>query len=63
MNGKNLRREKFLSRIFSARLHSPDHRPPECWRTLFWLVFWLAGIPVGMIGYLSMLLWAYGVTG
>ena len=50
----NLRREKSIRLVIGQR---------ERLRMLLWLLFWLVGIPVGMIGYLSMLLWAYGVAG
>jgi hypothetical protein len=34
------------------------------WQTRFWIVlFWLLGIPLTTICFLSMLFWAYGVDG
>ena len=33
------------------------------WKTPVWFLLWLLGIPVGMIGFLSVLFWAYGVDG
>jgi hypothetical protein len=55
--------EEFLSRKFSAPAIRLIIGQPERWRTLLWLVLWLVGIPLSMIGYLSMLLWAYGAAG
>jgi hypothetical protein len=34
----------------------------EHWQTRFWLaLLWLLGIPLTTLGFVSMLLWAYGV--
>ena len=35
----------------------------ERWKTPIRILLWLLGIPAGILGFFSMLFWAYGVDG
>lgn len=48
----------------SERVGAPTHFPillRARLQLLFWISLWLVAIPVGLLGFFSMLLWVYGV--
>ena len=40
-----------------------SHISWERWKNPIWILLWLLGIPAGILGFFSMLFWAYGVDG
>ena len=59
----DIEQSEFSDYAVSGGANRPGHISWERWKTPIWILLWLVGIPAGMLGFFSMLFWAYGVDG